>query len=245
MRLLKVIVLLLLCATVSCSKNDEVVLNNLAEILESKSHLEQDEVIACAANKQNDTSVSHIYYYPIPGAENIQYFETPNTNVDPNDFSNYQLRSLGTEDVYGGYLERFVRLGQEEVYCIVTFETNGKFHRSNPIRLKNASKPTEYTTTIDIDFSQPLMPIFTWEDGAIQENAIYFQVISDMNNSFMSGTYTFEKSFQYYNLDNVVLHINRENPVALVSNQTYNFSMLAVSIDNWVNLIIETPFTTQ
>lgn len=152
---------------------------------------------------------------------------------------------MPTEDVFGGYLKRFVRSGSDEVFSIVTFQTPGKFHKSNPIRLKQASKPTEYHMNVMIDDSQSLMPTFTWSDGVIAENAIYFQVLSDESNEFISGTYTFDLWFQYYKLSNVVLNINRNMPQALILQNEYNFSMLAVSLDNWVNLIIEKPFVAQ
>ncbi len=227
----------------SCSNNEEVLPTNLSEVLALYSESQLDEVIACAASKENDASISYIYYYPIPEASNIQYYETVGTNVDPNDFSNYTKRILPSEPVFGGYLSQFVRSGNDEVYCIVTFQTLDKFHRSNPIRLKQASKPTEYNNAIVIDQTESLMPLFTWEDGIFPDNAIYFQVISDANNDFISGTYTFDKWFQYYKLTNVVLDINRTVPSDLMLNDQYNFSMLAVSLDNWVNLIIEKPFT--
>ena len=236
--------LVALLAFSACSENNEIAPENLAIVLASYSDSQLDEVIACAASDQDNTG-AFIYYYPIPEAFNIQYFETINTEVDPNDFRNYTERLLSSQDVFGGYLERFVRSGNDEVFSIVTFETPGKFHKSNPIRLKQNSKPTEYHQEVMIDNSETLMPRFSWEDGVVAENAIYFQVISDENDAFISGTYTFERTFQYYNVSNVVLNINRETPENLILQEVYNFSMLAVSIDNWVNLIIEKPFTAQ
>lgn len=230
----------------SCSNNEEaLVLENLQDQINSRSSLTLDEVIACAASKKGDNTISHIYYYPLPEATNIQYFETASVNVDPNNYTNYNLKQLPDEDVFGGYLKRFIRTGTDEVYTIVTFETNGRFHKSNPIRLKNITKPTEYNDEVSIDFSESLMPTFSWNDGLIAENAIYFQVISDSNNNFISGTYTFEKTFQYYKISNVVLDINRSIPDDLKLNEPYNFSMLGVSLDNWVNLFIEEKFTAN
>lgn len=229
----------------SCSKEEIGSPTNLAELLQAKSSLQLDEVIACAASKNQDDSTTYIYYYPIPEAHTIQYFETNSTNVDPDDFANYHLVDLPVEDVFGGYLELFVRSGIDEVYAIVTYESEGKFHKSNPIRLKNATKPTEYNDLVTIDASQSLMPLFSWNDGIFPENAIYFQVIADVNNDFISGTYTTDRWFQYYNLSNVVLDINRITPPDLLTNNQYNFSMLAVSLDNWVNLVIENSFVAQ
>ena len=51
--------------------------------------------------------------------------------------------------------------------------------------------------------------------------------------------------FNIIKLSNVVLNINRNMPANLISQNEYHFSMLAVSLDNWVNLIIEKPFVAQ
>ena len=149
--------LVVFVALSACSENDETLPDNLSSILATYNDSQIDEVIACAASDKSNTATSHIYYYPIPQAFNVQYFETSSADVDPNDFSNYSLTSLPTEDVFGGYLKRFVRSGSDEVFSIVTFETQGKFHKSNPIRLKQTSKPTEYHMEVMIDNSQSLM----------------------------------------------------------------------------------------
>ncbi len=228
-----------------CSKESIEDPTNLASLIALKSvELQLDEVIACAASSKTSNSVD-VFYYPISGARSIQYFETKNTNVDPNNFSNYEKVQLPSEQVFGGYLGKFLRQSNDEVFCIVTYETDGKFHKSNPIRLKQVTKPTEYSTNVSIDFPQSLMPAFSWQDGIVLENVIYFQVISNASNQLISGTYTVEKQFQYYNLNNVVLHINRSTPENLLRGESYNFTLMGVSIDNWVNLVIEKPFVAQ
>ena len=245
MRIRIVFFLLLTLSFISCNHDEGARSAVLSQVMAFYSDLEMDEVIACAASKENDDLTSYIYYYPIPGATNIQYFETDSADLISDNYNNYYEVELPEEDVFGGYLKRFVRSGDEDVFGIVTFQVNGKFHKSNPIRLKNRTRPTEYKDVVSIDQSQSLMPLFSWEDGIYVENAIYFHVISDVDGNFISGTYTREKKFRYYVLDNVVLNINRTTPEDLILNQQYNFSMLAVSLDNWVNLIIEKPFVVQ
>ena len=78
-----------------------------------------------------------------------------------------------------------------------------------------------------------------------KENEIYFQVLSTSENDFLSGTYTFDTWFQFYNLDNVVLNITTESKPSLDIDKEYNFTMMGVSIDNWVNLVIQKSFTAQ
>ncbi|SDX15756.1 hypothetical protein SAMN05444411_103225 [Lutibacter oricola] len=230
----------------ACSdKGEPALYNNLETYVELNSTLELDEVIACAASDKTNNNISYIFYYPIPGATDIQYFETTTLEVNPNDFSQYFPIDYQQEPVFNGYLERFVRDSDKEVWSIVTYITNGKLHKSNPIRLKHQTKPTEWTSNVNIDFTESTMPKFSWEDGTIKENAIYFEVISDEDNNLLSGTYTYDKWFQYYNLSNTVLNVTRTTPPNLIVNNEYNFTLMAVSEDNWVNLVIQKTFTAE
>lgn len=245
MRIKIVFLLLLTLLFTSCDTEEGAQSAVLSQVITFYSDLEMDEVIAFAASEENNNSISYIYYYPLPGATNVQYFETDSADLLPDNPNSYYEVKLSDEDAFGGYLRRFERSRSEESYCIVTFQANGKFYKSNPIKLKNRSRTTEYRDIVSIDQSQELMPLFSWEDGTYAENVSYFQVISDDDDNFISGTYTHEKQFRYYILENVFLNINRDTPENLVENQQYNFSMFAISADNWVNLIIEKPFTVQ
>lgn len=232
--------------SIACTKEKAIVNpDNLQEYINLNAGLIMDEVIACAASDEFNTDKSFIFYYPIIGASEVQYFETDHVNVDQNDFSNYRKKELTKEGVFNGYLERFVRTDVKEVWSIVTYKTEGKLHVSNPIRLKHQTKPTEWSTQVSIDFTQNTSPKFSWNDGVINENAIYFQVVTNANNDLLSGTYTYNKWFQYYVLDNVVLNVTRETPPVLEIGNEYNFIMMGVSLDNWVNLVIMNQFTIQ
>ena len=230
----------------SCSSDDDVTVpRTLAEFIAVSSYQSENEVIACAASKSGDDNTSYIFYYPIPDATEIRYFETSSIDDDKNDFSLYNEKKLDSESIFNGYLGRFVRNSSTESWCIVTYKSNGKFHKSNPIKLKNQTLPTEWTDSVSIDESASLEPKFTWEDGAIKENTIYFQVVTNSDNDLLSGTYTYDKWFQYYDLSNVVLNVTRETPPALVLDNEYNFTMMGVSEDNWVNLVIQKTFTAK
>ena len=242
----KTIFILVFLFSISCTKEKIVLIpQNLQEYLNLNSGLLADQVIACAASDEFDTSISYIFYYPILGATEIQYSETENTTVNEKDFSLYKRRVLPKEGVFNGYLERYVRNDTKEVWSIITFKTNGKLHKSNPIRLKHQAKPTEWINEVAIDLTQNTSPKFTWQDGIYKENAIYFQVISDINNNLLSGTYTYDTWFQYYLLNNVVLNITTKKPLTLEVGSDYNFTLMGVSLDNWVNLIIVKRFSIQ
>lgn len=239
-------ILVCLLCLYSCTEDKEIIVpKNLQDFINQNSNLTLDEVIACAASEKSNNNISYIFYYPIPNAKNIQFFETENTTVNKNNFSLYKLVDLPKENVFNGYLGRFVRKNSKEVWCIVTYLSNGKFHKSNPILLKNQSKPTEWIDEVTIDISESLKPKFVWEDGRIKENAIYFQVITNSENNLLSGTYTYDKWFQYYNLSSVVLNVTRKTPSSLIKENNYGFTMMGVSEDNWVNLVIEKQFTAK
>jgi len=64
--------------------------------------------------------------------------------------------------------------------------------------------------------------------------------------NLISGTYTYDRAFTVYDLSNVVLNITDTTFVpTLEPNQNYNFTMMGVSEDNWVNLFIRKTFVTE
>lgn len=233
------VLLLVLC---NCSSDKEEQLNTLASAIEGK-QVVLDNVIACAASSK-EAGLVDVFLYPRTSVSNIQFYETVNAEVDKNDFSEYSLGNAPLIDVFNGYLLKFEAAFLEEKWVVVSFEEEGKIHISNPIRLKQKTKPTEYIdSNVAIDKTEALMPKFSWVDGVYDDTKIYFEVVSDAQDEFISGTYTFEKEFQYYKLDNVVLNITNGEPPVLVSGSSYNFSLLAVSEDNWVNLFSAVPFS--
>ena len=230
---------------ISCTEdNDVTVPRNLQEYLDTSSDSNLGEVIACAANANGNTSLTYVFYYPEEGATDIRYYEADSLNIDENDFSKYRRKNLTIQDVFGGKLQRFSRSGADENWCLVTYQLNGKLHKSNLIRLKNQTKSTGWTNQVDIEFTETTKPKFTWSDFGVTDNAIYFNVISEAEESkFISGTYTYDKYFQYFDTSNVVLNINvPETPDDLVEDTEYVFTMMAVSTDNWVNTVIQESF---
>lgn len=204
--------------------------------------IEMDNVIACASGLKNEKNTIIAYVYPRAGATDIRYYETLSIHEDKNDYQKYRLVDIEPIDFFNGYLKKFTHTITEEKWVIITFFEDEKLHLSNPIRLKHQTKPTEFTDEVTIDVTVERMPIFTWQDGILAENKIYFEVISDTSDALLSGTYTFEKRFQYYKLDNVVLNITQEIPPQLNLMDSYNFTLMGVSEDNWVNLFIEKSF---
>ncbi|MEM9649856.1 MAG: hypothetical protein AAF969_15360, partial [Bacteroidota bacterium] len=213
---------------ISCSSDDQEHSGDgtLANDLRNREMI-LGNVIACAASNE-DPSIVSIFLYPREGASNINFYETENMEVDENNFSVYTKGRAELISVFNSYLLKYEIEPVQEKWVIVTFEEDGKVHLSNPIRLKQSAKPTEYlpqNVTIDNNGS---MPIFSWQDGTFDDSVIYFQVVSNANNDLLSGTYTVDQMFQYYKLDNVVLNITVAEPPVLMLGDSYNFSLLAV-----------------
>jgi len=242
--------LIVISIVLSNCKKEEIESNILADYLEANNELERDDLIACAGGTPDgflgdSESPSSVFFYPIEGAYDFRYFES-NQIDSPNDYTFYEAKDLVDVPVFNGKLRRFLNSSFEgERMGIITYRTPGKIHICNPIRQKTNVKPTEINSLVSIE-ENGINPRFVWEDGLIKENVIYFQVISDRADNFISGTYTFEKEFTFYELDNVVLNITDSTSAPILeNNQEYKFTMMGVSEDNWVNLLIEKEFSTN
>ncbi len=221
---------------ISCSKDgidDDAILSSYV----LNRTIEKGAVIACAGSSENTSKVL-VFQYPVNGATNTKLYETETINVDENDFSNYAKVAIEGSPFFNGYLQQFDRNLNVEKWIIVTHELNGEIKISNPIRTKQQSKVSKWTDAVEIDQQTSMMPRFSWEKNQLGDNAIYFQVVSDAQNNLLSGTYTIENTFQYYDTSNVVLNITTATPPILSIGTEYNFSLMDVSEDNWVNLFI-------
>lgn len=227
----------------SCSSSDDMLKLDLASYLLNKT-IETGAVIACAASDENTNEVL-TFFYPESGASHIRFYETENVQVDKNDFSNYIKVNLQSEPFFNGYLGKFTQSPTNEKWIIITFELNNEIKISNPIRSKQNTKPTVWNDNVLVNQDENGMPNFTWENDAFGDNAIYFQVISDVQNNLFSGTYTYDNHFKYYNTENVVLNITTQTPPSLVIGDNYNFTLMDVSEDNWVNWVILKTFKAQ
>jgi hypothetical protein len=237
--------LTIVCLLSNCTEDNDVVVptDTLENYLADKKW--QDEaVIACATS---DTTAQELwtFFYPETGAKDIRLYETINSDADPSRFTNYSNTVLNSELVFNGYLRKFVTRPTIDKWLIVTLMLRDTIRVSNPIRTKRLTKPTEWGTSIAIDQNISGNPKFTWPDNTTGDNAIYFQVVADSLNNLISGTYTYENTFSYYDTSNVVLNITKNTPPPLNINKLYNFTLMDVSEDNWVNLATTVSFVGE
>ena len=245
MKILKYIFITVFVVSCSSDNSNEIDINDDNTILSnaiSNRIFEIGSVIACAANDSLNTDTVKVYFYPEEGSTNFTLYETDFTDLNPNEFSNYKAVESVINPLFDGTLREYSRVTTIEKWFIVTYELDNEIKISNPIRSKNVSQVTVVSSSVLINQDVLAMPIFTWNANFATNNAIYFQVLSTIGNNFLSGTYTFENQFQYYNTSNVVLNITDGIPPSLISGEYYNFLLMDVSEDNWVNEIINTSF---
>jgi len=235
----------------SCDEEPELNEMILADYIKLNGSLELADLVACAGGQENGLLESaneptDVFFYPIKGATDFRYFEAENI-ADSVDFSKYLAKELKSEPIFNGYLWKFNNTPfTGERMGVVTYKTPGKIHVCTPIRQKTNIKPTEENPDLVLITENGTMPSFSWSDGLINENVIYFQVISDADNNLVSGTYTIEKDFTFYDLSNVVFNITDSTTTPMLEpNRDYRFTMMGVSEDNWVNLLIEKDFSTN
>lgn len=223
----------------------------LAEYLAANKDLEvQHDLIACAAGGHvgfttRTPAPTSVFFYPVEGATDFRYFETPSAESDPGDYSLYRQMDKPIAPVFNGYLRRFVTdYTSRETWVVLTYLTPGVLHMSGHVRLKGNTKPTEFGPQLVEVLERGGDPVFKWRDGRIAENAIYFEVVSDPEGNLISGTYTTAKRFRFYDTSNVTHNIRDVNPApSLTQGKSYVFTLMGVSRDNWVNLIARKEFT--
>ncbi|MEL6556870.1 MAG: hypothetical protein AAFQ94_01720 [Bacteroidota bacterium] len=249
--LLTILLMIVSLFLVSCNEEETPDSSSLRSYIDQTGfEVQKDSLIACAASGQtgflagDSSKAVSILYYPLSEISDVRYFESTNTDVEALEF--YEEKQLTNSQLFSGTLRRFNReMTNTNTTAIVTFIRNSKVFISNPISLKQDASPTVFSSNVMISQSDKLMPEFDWSDNVSDGDAIYFQVISEVNDNLLTGTYTFEPKFQFYQLDNVVLNITTIETPTLQANETYNFTVMGVSEDNWVNFIVEDSFVAQ
>ena len=224
---------------------EQFIPRNLEEYISINSDKEITSARAFAGTANGNKGETYIYFEPIGAAFDYRYYETEDSTVSPSDFSNYKRRSLTDIPQFDGAFRRFSRSSAAEVWCLVTYISEGKLYISAPIRTKNQTRQTEWKTTVAIDYTTTLKPVFTWLDASYAESETYFQVFTKKDATLLSGTFTIENTFQYYNESNIIGKIHTGTPEELVLDEDYKFFLYGLSSDNWINIVIQNIFIAQ
>ncbi len=218
------------------------------------------DLIACAAGGHmamngGGTEPVSVFFYPMDDkwdVKDIRIFEAASIETDTLDFASFQEKRWPAEPVFNGYLRRYATgYNDKETWMVITCLTNDTLHTSGMIHLRVATQPTvvdmagitltEDTTGLKFSWPGALDSSSAKSESPI--DAIYFQVVSDDAMNLVSGTYTNEPVFTFYDTKNVVINIHDTNPPPnLDSGKKYEFMVMAVSRDNWVNRILKKKF---
>ena len=236
-----------------CGNDDDKVAdpNSLQAFIDDSDHTTISRTLyACAAGNTTeflgyvDLPVS-IFFYPFPGASDYNYFESTSTAIDTADFKQYQKKSLQGLPVFKGKLQRFLSPSyDEERFGVITYRVGTVLHISEPIQLRPKASPT---ADIDEDIAVNVSgtyPNFDWSEINVPANTIYFSVITDSDNNFVSGVYTTDDYWQFYDEYNIVLDVNENTIPVLNPNTSYKFVHMGVDDENWVHSYGERVFTT-
>lgn len=212
----------------------------------------KDSLIACAGSGQmgvlNDPSntPTSILFYPNGVVSDFRYW-TLNTSIDsdpaclPFDRSMTDIE-LNDSPLWNGFLRKFQSNSQDEL-GVVSYIRNNQVFVSNPIQIKTESQPTAFNPSPINITDTNTGKRFEWEAAPEGEDAIYFHVVADLQGNLISGTYTFDRHWTFYDLSNVVLNIREiDPPPTLIEGATYQFVVMGVSLDNWVNALWDTTF---
>lgn len=244
----KIYYVLFFLTIVSCYSDDNVEIffdeeAKLSELLKNETYI-KDAVIACAASNKENNNIVNVYFYPENGATNFRLYES-NLNIgNGTDFSHYIFNTAPAKPFFNGALQVFETFSNA-TFFVVVYNVGNTIKIATPIKNKKNPQPTLWTNHLEINQTQSIMPIFTWDINSEENNAIFFEVLATQNLDLLSGTYTNENKFQYYNLDNVVLNITQGTPPNLVKGNNYVFTVMDVSLDNWVNEVIMTTFVAE
>lgn len=245
-------ILSVVSSLLSCKKDkvEEVIDQTvLSGYIQANSNLESASLISCAGGNNtsfmgsSETPIS-VFFYLENGATDFKYFETDSIEVENTDLSLYHEKAFTLTSLFNGVMRKFNHPAvSREKWGIVTFKTNGKLHKCNPIRLKAGVSPTQDISLETIVTENGVTPSFDWTAENEPNNVIYFSIVSDLSDNLISGIYTYDKYWGFYELSNVVLNVSPGNP-SLNLNQDYNYTLMGVSEDNWVHTMAMKSFST-
>ena len=150
---------------------------------------------------------------------------------------------LDDSSVFGNQFRSFTRSGTSESWYLLTYEIDGIVYKSNPIQLRNISQPTVYTNDVTIDFPESLKPRFIWDNSGLT-NTEYLHVLLNSSSEFVSGVYTQNTTFEYFDTSTTTSQISTTAPDLILENR-YNCTILGFSNENWVNLNIQKSFDAE
>ena len=237
-----------------CRKDDQDSSQTLQAYIDDQAQWKpHNQLVACAAGGQegfldDPTAPLSMFFYPKLYSTNFKYFESSSLEIDTGDLAQFIERDVPIEPLFNGFMARFpLPKPSEDRWARVSFVSNDTLWYCKPVRYKIYEKPTQFRPEIlSVSIDSAFQPTFHWPSEGDASNIIYFQIVVDERGDALSATYTTEKTFSYYILDNVVFNVTRPGPILpLLPQRDYSIVLMGISDDNWVNTIAETSFRTE
>lgn len=221
----------------SCGKKSQK--SDLEEFVDSNAGLTEDFLIACAAGNLtefmgNTSNPIAVFYYNVDGAATAELYIKSGDGAKE-DYSQYSKVNEPSESLFNGRMGKFsLPASYDGEWVIVTYTAGNTYHISDPIIIRAASNPTADISSHIIQTGDSLLPHFDWTSETTAGNVIYFSLISNSQDDFVSGTYTTDKTWQFYDLSNVVLNVTPTSNPILSASENYSYTHMGVDEDNWV-----------
>lgn len=236
-----------ICLAILTGCNKEKEESDLERFIAQSKGLSEDFLIACAAGNENEfmgnsTRPISVFFYNVDGASSAElYVKSEEGNKD--DYCNYQKSSEVPEVLFNGRMGRFsVSTEYTARWVIVAYKTGTTYNVSDPILIRSDTHATKDISDKLVQSGDSLQPAFNWHADYVKGNVIYFSLISNDANDFVSGVYTTEKEWQFYDLSNVVLNVTPTTNPVLSSQENYTYTHMGVGADNWVRTFGVLPF---
>jgi hypothetical protein len=229
----------------SCNKKSEE--SHLEQFIAENQGLSEDFLIACAAGNMNEFMGSterpiSVFYYNVDGASTATlYVKSEEGTKD--EFCYYSKVEEVPESLFNGRMGRFAVTSEYAgKWVIVAYNTGTTYNISDPILMRADTHPTvDINADIEI-FGTSTEPEFNWLSDNVAGNVIYFSLITNASDDFVSGVYTEEKMWNFYDLSNVVLNVTPTMNPTLSTQESYTYINMGVGEDNWVRTFGELPF---
>ncbi|WP_111682239.1 hypothetical protein [Winogradskyella tangerina] len=245
----KIILLAVFIAITSCVKNESVPIvfqNNtfLPEDLENNLY-QTDAIFTFAGNDLANSDHTNIYAVIEEGASDIKFYETDTPNINEQDLYRYLLMEIQPTLISDAKIKTFRHTFLRDEWIIMTYKIEDKIKLSSPIRINNLFRQTDYIEDIVIDQGMSGSANFEWSVQSAENNAFFFEIMKDQNDAVLSLTFTNDSHFQYFDLTNVTLNLSQNVPPNLVQDENYEFTVLDIGLDNWINTVHSRAFIAE
>lgn len=202
----------------------------------------KDNLVSCAASDPSNDNASIVFYKTIAGANNLRFWHSETYSEDLLDYT--ILDQLVADDLFNGFMGKYdTSIGNGSV--ILSLEKGDTLIYCKPIEILSKDQEALRDNDINIDQSDILNPSFDWPESTIDPSSIYFHLIVDSDdNEAISGTYSYENTFTFYMLDNVVFNVTEKSDPQLFVDKNYEITLMQVSDNNWVTKISTKVFST-